>query len=84
MFYRLRQYQFCDIEIDIRDNLGRPIPFQGGTVTATLYFRQRNMRRDKKPVTLSQWVQVEGGAFYEQGTTPYQEGGWSPLRALAG
>ena len=41
MFYRLSQYQFRDIEIDIRDNLGRPIPFQGGVVTATLYFRQR-------------------------------------------
>ena len=41
MFYRLSQYQFRVIEIDIRDNLGRPIPFQGGTVTATLYFRRR-------------------------------------------
>ena len=41
MFYRLSQYQFRDIEINIRDNLGRPIPFQGGVVTATLYFRQR-------------------------------------------
>ena len=30
MFYRISQYQFRDIEIDIRDNLGRPIPFQGG------------------------------------------------------
>ena len=30
MFYRLSQYQFRDSEIDIRDNLGRPIPFQGG------------------------------------------------------
>ena len=42
------------------------------------------MRRDKKPVTPSQWVQVGGGALYEQGTTPYQEGVWSPLWALAG
>ena len=42
------------------------------------------MRRDKKPVTPSQWVQVGGGAFYEQGASPYQEGGWSPLWALAG
>ena len=41
MFYRLSQYQFRDSEIDIRDNLGRPIPFQRGTVTATLHFRQR-------------------------------------------
>ena len=38
MFYRLSQYQFRDIEIDIRDNLGQPIPFQGGVVTANLYF----------------------------------------------
>lgn len=43
IFYRLSQYQFRDIEIDIRDNLGRPIPFQGGVVTATLYFRQREI-----------------------------------------
>lgn len=43
MFYRLSQYQFRDIEIDIRDNLGRPIPFQGGVVTVTLYFRQRQI-----------------------------------------
>ena len=40
MFYRLRQYQYHDIKIDIRDNLGRPISFQGGVVTAALYFRQ--------------------------------------------
>ena len=35
------------------------------------------MRRYKKPVTPSQWleVEVEGGALLEQGTTPYQEGG---------
>ena len=43
IFYRLSQYQFRDLEIDIRDNLGRPIPFQGGVVTATLYFRQREI-----------------------------------------
>ena len=43
------------------------------------------MHRDKKPVTPSQQVQVGGGgALYEQGTTPYQEGGWWPLWALAG
>ena len=42
------------------------------------------MRRNKKPVTPSQWVKVREGAIYEQGTTPYQEGGWSPLWALAG
>ena len=40
MFYRLRQYQYRDIKIDIRDNLGRPISFQGGVVRAALYFRQ--------------------------------------------
>ena len=42
------------------------------------------MRRDKKPATPPQWVQVGGGSIYQQGTTPYQEGGWSPLWALAG
>ena len=41
IFYPLSQLQFRDIKIDIRDNLGRPIPFQGGEVTATLYFRRR-------------------------------------------
>ena len=41
--------------------------------------------RHKKQVTPSRWVQVGGGgAINEQGTTPYQEGGWSPLWALAG
>jgi len=40
--------------------------------------------RNKKQVTPSQWVQVGGGPIYEQGTAPYQEGGWSPLWALAG
>ena len=40
-FYRLSQYEFRDIEIDIRDNLNRPIPFQRDTVTCTLYFRRR-------------------------------------------
>ena len=43
IFYRLSQFEFQDIEIDIRDNLGRPIPFQGGDVTATLYFRQKQL-----------------------------------------
>ena len=43
VFYRLSQFEFQDIEIDIRDNLGRPIPFQGGDVTATLYFRQKQL-----------------------------------------
>lgn len=42
------------------------------------------MRRNKKPVTPSQWVKVREGAIYEQGTTPFQEGGWSSLWALAG
>ena len=43
IFYPLSQLQFRDIKIDIRDNLGRPIPFQGGEVTATLYFRRRTL-----------------------------------------
>ena len=52
MFYQLSQFQFRDIEIDIRDNLGRPIPFQGGAVTVTLYFRQRPIpQREKKHAT---------------------------------
>lgn len=38
----------------------------------------------KKRWTPSQWVQVGGGTVYGQGTTPYQEGGWSPLWTLAG
>lgn len=37
----------------------------------------------KKRFAPSQWVQV-GGSVYDQGTPPYQEGGWSPLWALAG
>lgn len=40
-FYPLSVFDFQEIEIDIRDNLDRPIPFERGTVTATLYFRRR-------------------------------------------
>ena len=43
IFYRLSQFEFRDSEIDIRDNLGRPIPFQGRDMTATLYFRQKQL-----------------------------------------
>ena len=43
IFSRLSHFTFRDLEIDIRDNLGRPIPFQGGNVTAALYFRQRKL-----------------------------------------
>ena len=42
-YWELSQCQFCDIEIDVRDDRGRPIPFQDGVVTATLYFRQRQI-----------------------------------------
>ncbi|KAL9958865.1 hypothetical protein ACROYT_G035937 [Oculina patagonica] len=38
----------------------------------------------KKRFAPSQWVQVGGGTFYDQGTPAYQEGGFSPLWALAG
>ena len=43
IFSRLSHFTFRDLEIDIRDNLGRPIPFQGGNVTAALYFRRRKL-----------------------------------------
>ena len=46
----------------------------------------------KKRFTLHDWVDVSpttrafqaGGQTYKEGTPPYQEGGWSPLWALAG
>ena len=44
-FYRLSAYEFRDIEIKIRDNLNRPIPFQRGSVSCTLYFRRRAVPR---------------------------------------
>lgn len=36
----LRQTNFRRIEIDIKDELGERIPFQSGTLTATLHFRR--------------------------------------------
>ena len=43
----------------------------------------------KKRFALHDWVDVSppfqaGGQTYKEGTPPYQEGGWSPLWALAG
>ena len=42
----------------------------------------------KKRFAISQWVpvtvQVGGRETYKQGTPPHQDGGWSPLWALAG
>ena len=46
----------------------------------------------KKRFTIHDWVDVSpttrafqaGGQTYKEGTPPYQEGGWSPLWALAG
>jgi len=37
----LRTKYFSTIEIDIRDDTGRPIPFERGKVVVTLHFRQR-------------------------------------------
>lgn len=36
----LQRTNFCRIEIDIRDKLGKKIPFESGTLTATLHFRR--------------------------------------------
>ena len=36
----LRQTRFRRIEIDIRDQLGKKIPFESGTLTVTLHFRR--------------------------------------------
>ena len=36
----LRKLSFESLEIDIRDGLGRAIPFESGTVIATLHFRR--------------------------------------------
>lgn len=36
----LRKTNFRTIEIDIRDQLGKKIPFEGGTLTVTLHFRR--------------------------------------------
>ena len=38
----LRRLNFESLEIDIRDGLGRPIPFENGTVIVTLHFRKAN------------------------------------------
>lgn len=39
LFYRLSQFEFRDLHIELRDNTGNLIYFQSGTVTTTLYFR---------------------------------------------
>jgi hypothetical protein len=36
----LRRTNFRQIEIDIRDNLGKRIPFESGTLTVTLHFKR--------------------------------------------
>jgi len=38
----LRKMNFEALEIDIRDGVGRPIPFENGTVIVTLHFRRAN------------------------------------------
>jgi len=40
-YHSLRQKNFSTVEIDIRDDTGRPVPFEQGRVVATLHFRQR-------------------------------------------
>ena len=38
----LEQRQFDTLEIDIRDDTGKPVPFERGKVIVTLHFRQRH------------------------------------------
>ena len=40
-YHPVKQRYFDTIEIDIRDSIGRKIPFVRGTVTITLHFRLR-------------------------------------------
>jgi len=37
----LHRKQFDTVEIDIRDDTGRRVPFERGKVVVTLHFRQR-------------------------------------------
>ena len=37
----LLRKEFSSIEIDIRDNRGKPVPFESGTLNVTLHFRRR-------------------------------------------
>ena len=39
-YIALRKMNFESLEIDIRDGMGRPIPFESGTVIVTLHFRR--------------------------------------------
>ena len=41
-YIALRATNFDSLEIDIRDNIGRAIPFESGTVIVTLHFRRAN------------------------------------------
>jgi hypothetical protein len=41
-YIALRKTNFESLEIDIRDSIGRAIPFESGTVIVTLHFRRAN------------------------------------------
>jgi hypothetical protein len=41
-YIALRKMNFQSLEIDIRDSIGRAIPFESGTVIVTLHFRRAN------------------------------------------
>ena len=40
-YFPVQRKQFSTIEIDLRDNTGRPVPFQRGKVIVTLHFRRK-------------------------------------------
>ena len=40
-YISLRRTNFRTIEIDIRDHLGKKIPFEFGTLTVTLHFKRK-------------------------------------------
>ena len=40
-YVSVQRKHLCSIEIDIRDDTGRPVPFQCGKVIVTLHFRRK-------------------------------------------
>ena len=42
-YVALQQRQFQEIEIMLRDDTGKPIPFETGKVVVTLHFRKRSL-----------------------------------------
>ncbi|CAB0043051.1 unnamed protein product [Trichogramma brassicae] len=70
MYIPLLYNSFQTIEIDIRDEHGQPIPFDGGTLTIILHFKYRPMSYDQ----IIQYGRGGGGVGSIYAGSRYQRG----------